>query len=425
MSEKKKFNFEEFSDKLLDKLMPFIDLFNKPYPRALQVGFTSLIPILTFGSLVLLINMLSLPGSFKEGLTILPFLTRFSPQMTLVYYFTFSFIAVPAVYFIANSYAKELEVEDRLTGGLAILCLLAATTTSLDEVGGLPLAGLGSGSLFTAMIVALVFVRITKFCYDHNINIKMPPEVPPAVADTFKVVVPFAITMLIFLAMNAAGINLNNLIVSIFTPILRVGDNVFSFCLWKTLSNILWFFGIHGDNAFASIVSPLQTQWTLENTAAYVAGEALPHIWTDYLMRVDMTSYAIIAVILLFCKSKQLRTVAKVSLPCIIFNIGEPILFGIPLVMNPFLFIPHLIASVGGFAIAYLGTALGVIGRMRMSMPWVLPNFIGYPIATGSLVGSIVILGLAFALGFVVYLPFLKMYDKKLVAEETGEAEAE
>jgi PTS system cellobiose-specific IIC component len=176
---------------------------------------------------------------------------------------------------------------------------------------------------------------------------------------------------------------------------------------------LLWWFGIHGPNVMGAVTTPFMTAAYAANNEAFAAGKPLPNIictpfGSAFFSHTGsgITGGLIIA-IMLFSKRDDYKAIARLAIPCGIFNINEPIIFGIPMVMNPLLGIPFFLAPVVSVTVGYILTVIGICPRFGVDAPWTTPTgILGFLAAGGNFMGGLSQL-LAFATSILVYTPFV------------------
>lgn len=306
------------------------------------------------------------------------------------------------------------------------------------DVGGWGYIGLnytGAAGLFTALIIGLVSSMIYVKLMTRGITIKLPDTVPPAVSRAFTAIIPgivaiYVAAILGYLSVSIFDLAIGDLILEyIQRPLLGLSQGLFSVVLVTFLVQVFWFFGLHGHNVLAPIMDGVYLPALISNTEAYQATQStadLPYIWT----RGSFDAYAqmggagitlgLIIAIFIFSKRKDARAIAKLSAPMGVFNINEPVIFGMPIVLNPFYIIPWLIIPPITATIAYLLTAAGVIPATFVVVPWVMPAGIHAYLSTGgSLLAGLVALFNLFV-SFAIWTPFVLLANRvnKVDAEE-------
>lgn len=301
-----------------------------------------------------------------------------------------------------------------------------------SSISGLDLSYLGAKGMFVAMILSILITWIYfKLVQNKKLTIKMPSSVPPAVSNSFTALIPAIIIgagvlVLRFLMSLTPFGDIHQLLYTIIqSPLEHLGGSIWTLLFLLFFSEVLWFFGIHGSMATSAIVYALYQPLELQNLAAYTHGQALPNIIT--LSFIDVFKgprhFALALILLLFCVSKHMKSVGKVAVIPALFGISEPMKFGIPMILNPILFIPMTLTPVVNVGMAYVATFLNWIPRMTgIRCPW---NFI---IISGLIVGdwrTAVLQVLQLLVDLAMYYPFVKFLDNQMKQKElNGEMEA-
>lgn len=311
----------------------------------------------------------------------------------------------------------------------AMLSLMAFLLIAAPlKAGALPAANLGGTGIFTAIIVAIFTVELTRFLKLRNIGIKLPEQVPEKIRQSFNMLIPALLIILTLYPLNLLiqhefGMVLPEAIMAVFKPLVSASDTLPAILLATLLCHILWFAGIHGAAIVGGILQPFYLVNLGANQTALAAGHPLPHVFIEAFWSFFITlggSGATLGLVLLYMRSKSvhLRSVGSLGLVPAIFNINEPIIFGSPLVMNPTLFIPFICAPMINATIAYFAIQAGWVGRVISLVPWTAPAPIGAAWGAGWVLGNGVLVILLIALDLLIYLPFFKVYEKELLAQE-------
>ena len=200
-----------------------------------------------------------------------------------------------------------------------------------------------------------------------------------------------------------------------------MGTSLFANSVLNILVQASWALGIH-PGYLTGTVGPIMFALDGANQAAYAAGQQVPNIIGMAFSYITTTAvlYPAIAVsILLFAKSGRLRTVGKVAVAPAFFGISEPLIFGLPIVLNPLILIPWLIAPALNFFVGYVLVSTGLVARAAGVIVFNVPMiFTG--LLNGSYTISLMEIGL-FMLDILLFFPFIKILDKKYSAEEQAE----
>ena len=415
--------FVNFLEKYLSG--PMARLSEQRHLRAVRDGVVSSLPFIIIGSLFLIVAMppvapdsaLGMWASSNAGQIMIPFrVTMFI--MTL--YVTFGI-----GYNLAQTYKL-----DPLTGGqLSIAALLMTITPQATDSGWmLPMANLGGQGLFVAILVSIFAVEVQRICKEKNLTIKMPEQVPSSISRSFAALFPVAIIIFVMGFITVfLGIDLHAVIGRLVAPLIVAGDSLPGVLLIVFLITFFWSFGIHGVSVIGAVARPLWQIYIEQNAAAAAAGEALPFVapetfyqWFVWIGGAGATLGLVIAVMIVG-RSKYLKTMGKVTALPALFNINEPIMFGLPIVLNPILIIPFITIPLVTTVISYLATLGGLVNATFITVPWTLPAPIGAFLATGGDWRAVVLVLINIAISTAIYLPFVKMYDSKLLKQEQGE----
>ncbi|MGM9985936.1 MAG: PTS cellobiose transporter subunit IIC [Bacillaceae bacterium] len=421
-------------EKLSKFLMPIAGkLNNNRYLAVLRDAFMLAFPLTVFGSIVVVLLNLPFLDSFLSETTITTLRDTFGVAQSA----TMSIMTVFVVFGIGYYLSKSYKVEAVFGGVVAFACFLFLTPFVTETANGETVSGvlsldrLGAKGMFLGMITAFVAAEIYRFVVQKDITIKMPDGVPPAVAKSFAALVPAFITLTVFLAIHAIvalgfKTNLHDVIYTMIqAPLTGLGGGIIPTLIVVFFIQVLWFFGLHGQIIMNSVMDPIWNTLAIENLDAYTATGEVPNIISKPFMEVFTVgmggtgmTLAVIVAILLFIKSKQMKEVAKLGAAPGIFNVNEPIIFGLPVVMNPLIIIPWILAPMVVVGFTYFVMSIGLVPPPTgVTVPWTVPIGISGYLATNSLWGS----ALQFVNFFIVlaiWLPFLKIIDRANMQKE-------
>lgn len=289
----------------------------------------------------------------------------------------------------------------------------------------------GAMGMFVAMVTVFVVGYIYRLCIDKNLVIKMPEGVPPGISNAFSALIPFAISYFIcWFVRTMMGFDLAQLFVDIFQPIFSASDNIILFTFRVFIALLFWSVGVHGDNILGGIIDPVKLVWISNNAEAAKNGVALtelPHIWTTGLERSIMYVAALwgLAFWMYFSRHKATRLLAVASTPSTIFGIIEPVVFGLPVILNPILMIPWVLSGTISAFIGYGLMSMGFINRFFVELPWATPAPIIAVVGTGGDWKALLVVLQAFLVGIVVYYPFFRALEKQTDLEEAEKGKLE
>lgn len=412
-------------DMLNKHIMPLATkLGQNRYLTVLRDAFMLSFPLTMFGSIVVVItNLPFFNDATKATLTSLLGNGQNATMSIMTVFVTFGI-----GYYLSDSY----DVDGIFGGAVAFASFLILTpfmmTTDkgVDVSGVLSLDRLGAKGMFLGMIAAFIaaelYCRFTK----KGWQIKMPDGVPPAVSKSFAALIPAVLTLTIFLAVQAAvtglfNVNLHDVIYEVIQkPLVGLGSSLPATLVALFFVQLLWFFGLHGQIIVNSVMDPIWNTLMLENLDAYKAGRALPHIITKPFMETFTVglggsgmTLAVVILMAFVMKKKQYRDVGRLALAPGLFNVNEPVIFGMPIVLNASIFIPWLIAPLIVTILNYTVMAIGLVpAPTGVSVPWTVPIFFSGMLATNSVLGGILQLIDVVIVG-LIWFPFLKMLDRQ------------
>lgn len=424
---------DTFMAKFEDVFLPLANKLNtNRVIQSVSRGLMSMLAVLMVGALGAI--FLNLPiDAYQQFITS----TNLKGVFQTLVNATTNMFALYAAFGIAFAYARETKHDAFIAGFISLVSFLVITPMvtqgeGWEAVTNLPLSWLGATGLFTAMFVAIVSTKIYVKISDMGLVIKMPDGVPEFVSRSFVGIIPGLIIVILFavlsyvVSLTPFG-NVHQLIYGVIgMPLQSLGNNVFTALLIYFLSGLCWFFGIHGIAVVGAII-PIWFGADFANMGAMAAGVAnseLPNIitysWINVVSSPGGAGATIGLVIWLtfFSKTKRYKAFGKVAFVPSLFNINEPVTFGLPCVLNPVLMIPYIFLPVINIMIAYALTVSGILPR----------SFgIGAPMGTPLVVQAIFTGGwklalfqaFAIVLSLAVYYPFFRILEKKQLEEES------
>ena len=422
-------------NKFVDGLMNGATKFaNQRHIAAVRDGFIELMPLTIIASVWVLVNNMLL----NPDTGLLRFIPNTGMYMDIggyVYNATLGILAILIAFTTGSRLAKSYGQEGNIggyTGVASFVTLLPSTAmvTSIDgetfEAGGVLTQGLTSATgMFLAIVAALFGVTLlSKLTKIEALKISMPESVPPTIAKSFNVLIPIFIVTLVFaivqfLIVLLFDTDIPTLITTFFqTPLVGSLQTLPGILLYVFLSNLLWAFGIHGTSILGSIGEPLMLTALQENIDALNVGDELPHIVTKPF--IDAFGWmggggnliCLVIAIMIISKREDYRTITKIGIIPSMFNISEPLMFGLPVVFNPLLAIPLIIVPSVTISIAYIATNVGLIAKTAAMIPWTTPPLISSFLATSGDWRAVLLQGLLIALGTIIYMPFVQMTNK-------------
>ena len=452
-------------DKLEKILMPMAEAIGRnKYLIAIRDGFLVSTPLLIVGSIFLLLANFPIQAwtdfiaNVQIGSSNLA--TLLSKQSDA----TFTIMAIFATMGIGYSFAKQLKTSGifgaavslmawfilmpySITGSISAMFDANGAAMEVVEgakatVTGVDLGWLGAKGIFMGIICGLVSVHVYAWVEKKGWVIKMPAGVPPTVVQSFAALIPAGIVMTMFFVINtifvACGTDAFTFIFTFLqTPLLGLGDTLGAMVIAYIFLHLFWFFGVNGGSVVGAVFNPILQTLALENLNLYrevgVQGYTVAngaHIISQQFQDLFATwggcgsTLSLLIAMLLFCKSKRITELGKLALIPGFFGINEPIVFGLPIVLNPSIIIPFVLVPTINIVVSYAAMAIGLFPPCNgINIPWTMPIFFSGLLATNwvGAVFQVVML----IVGVFIYMPFIKSMDKQYLADEAAAAQAE
>lgn len=434
---KEELDLETFMNWVEEKLVPpMAKIGSQRHLLAIRNGVVSTLSLILIGTFFLIFNNLPFPG-WPE------FIAPFSATLVLPFRMTMGLMAIYATFVMGSDLAKSYKL-DSVTGGILslgaffMLQMPVNVTTPEESPLGfvLPMASLGASGMFAGILSMIFAVEIYRFFQTHHITIKMPEQVPPAVSRSFEALIPGGVILVtLWLIRGVLGFDVNAALLALFSPLTNIlGNNLFGALVPMFLIHLLWSFGIHGMSIVGSVVRPLWLIMLDDNVNAIASGTSqtqLPYIAPEPFFQWTVTiggagTTIVVSFLFLFmCKSKFLKEVGRFTMVPSIFNINEPMIFGAPMMLNPYMFIPFNLVPLVLTTISYLAVKFGMVNGFSIIPAWTLPAPIGGYLASGNDWRMIILILVNLVIATVIYYPFVKAYDKKMLSDEqSGTTEA-
>ncbi|MFI3166939.1 MAG: PTS transporter subunit EIIC [Bacillota bacterium] len=378
------------------------------YLIALRDAFIAMMPIIIAGSVASLLNVLvrDIPASLPTVAWLQGLPTFFGWLITIngnVWWGTTAMMGLILVITLGYNLAKNWDVDPLAGAVVALAGYIAANPQGVDGWGFIHWSFTSTSALFTAILLSTIASFIYIALCKSKLKINMPEGVPPAVAAAFSALIPgiisvFSLAAIYYFFNMITGTDINSMIYAfVQEPAMAATQNYFVVLFFSLLVQILWFFGLHGTNILGVVFDGVYAAAGVANATALGAGEALPYMWTKTSFEIfgwmggAGCTLALLVAVLIFSKKEGPKTIGKIAAPMGVFNINEPVTFGIPLVLNPLYFFPFLLISPLLISIGYFVTFIGLVPPATVVLPWITPPVIGALIAT-NWVGGLVAL---------------------------------
>ncbi|QPB56167.1 lactose-specific PTS transporter subunit EIIC [Lacticaseibacillus paracasei] len=416
-------------NKVFDKLKPVFEAIaaNK-YVSAIRDGFIACMPIIIFSSIFMMVAYVPNAWGFYWP-------DNVTNALMVAYNYSMGLLAL----FVAGTTAKNLTDSKNLelpkTNQINPVAVIVASEIAFVILSILPLKTgvdltyMGTQGLICAYIVGLIVPNIYYVCIKNNVTIKLPAQVPGNIAQSFKDLIPMGLSVTTFWLFGvgfkaATGTVLPRWIIQVLSPLFQASDSYLGLALIAGAMAFFWFCGVQGPSIVQPAVVPIMIANTAANLQQYQAGQHVSHVLAmntmDYVMNFGGTgSTLVVAFIMLFAaRSAQLKAVGKAAFVPGTFSVNEPVLFGMPIIMNPMFFIPFLATPIVNVCLFKFFVSVLGMNSMMYTMPWTVPAPIGILISTGFAPLAFAFVLLTLVLDVAIYFPFIRVYDSTLLAEE-------
>lgn len=422
------------------------------YFRAMRDAFAMVVPFLVLtGFIILFNNVLIDPNGFMSNWVASETLMSMQMFGAKIINGTMNILSLLIVILISYSLSISRKAKNPIIPVVvAIACMVALMPTTANLVpvdakdavaisGVIPFSLTNAGGMFVAIFTGILatefFIKLSNI---KRLQIKMSGNIPAAVITTFNSLIAVMITICTFalcsfLIVLFTGYEINEIIIQVIqAPLVHLTTSLPGFLILCIFTNLLFFFGIHAGGIINPILEPPLLVAMQQNVEAYAAQDEIPNIivlpFRDIYGHLGGTgsTIALLICIFIWSKRREHKQFAKMVVPTSVFNINEPIVFGFPIVFNPFMLIPFVFGPMVLFMIAYFATALGLVSPIVAYVPWSVPPLInGYMASAGDL-RNVVLQLILIVVQILMYVPFLKMYERSLdIMDQERIAESE
>lgn len=404
------------------------------YLMAIRDGMIMTMPLIMIGSFFMVIASLPIPG-WEDWLAtygIGDILWKGTGS-------SFDLMGLIAAFAITYSYVNAKNQDGVAAGIVSLSAFVTATPFIASDAGnGIPTNYTGSSGILVALVIGITSGIIYSWFIDRDYEIKMPDGVPPAISRSFSALLPgltiISGWLIIYGILEAIGIgNIHDIIgIVLGGPLGLLSDNLIGTLVVTLIHGLFWFMGIHGGNTIHAIMRPLWMANSGENLAAFQAGEELPHVVTQQFIEyfVHMggggATLALVLVIAIIARQKRASAVTKAMAPVTllpgIFNINEPVMFGLPIVLNFKMLIPFILVPMVNATIAYTTMAIGLVPRtIGIDVGWTMPPIINGYLGTGNSIIAALLQVILIIIDMGIYYIFYREIEKENRALELEE----
>lgn len=438
---------QTFMEKLEEKLMPLAaKISGNAHLQSIRDGFALAMPLLIIGSMFMLISnfpiqswMDLLRSTEINGNTIASYFSAATNA-------SFTIMSIFVVIGIGHAYGTRLKVDPLFSGVVSLVSWFILMPFSFEftpegseealTIDGLSFDWLGSKGVFIGIISAFLAVRIYKMIVDKGFVIKMPAGVPPTVGQSFAALLPAAFVMTSFVLIKFVFTltpweNAFNFVYSVLQlPLQHIGGSLTAMVLVYLFAHALWFLGIHGTNITDSMFMPVLYALSAENLAKVSAGQLPENIINVQFQNLFATyggagsTLSLLIVAVMISKSKRLKQLSRLSILPAVFGINEPVIYGLPIVLNPLLLVPFILVPTINIIISYITMNIGLVPIPNgIIMPWTTPPVVSGFLSSnwqGALLQVVLII-----IGCIIYYPFVAAVDRNNLIQEESEESVE
>lgn len=415
----------------LEKHQAFFEKISRNiYLMAIKDGFLAAMPIILFSSIFILLS--NIPPLIGIKIPV-----ELNAWFNKIYNYTMGFVG----FYVAGTTAKALtgSMNKRMKGGK----FLNNTSTAIAAMVGFMLLAIGTSKsgnylltffgtqgILSAFVAAFVTVHVYKFCVQRDLAIKMPKEVPGAISQNFRDIIPFGFATLIFSGIDVLvrlwlKVPFGAMIATLLGPIFKGAESYpgIMMLIWFLIP-MFWFLGIHGPSVVKPALESALFGNTTANLALFKAGNfpfhALTENFGNFVGELGGTgaTFVVPFIFIFLMKSKQLKAIGKASIIPVMFAVNEPLLFGAPIILNPYFLIPLVVAPMVNVVIGKAFIDLQLMHGFMYVLSWALPGPIGAFLDTNFQWSAIVLMIILLAVDTLIYLPFVKAYDVSLLEHE-------
>lgn len=424
---------------LEEKFTPFAArLGANKYLGAIRDGITISLPLIMIGSFFMVLASMPIPGweTFVNDSGLADILWKGTGS-------SFDLMGLVAAFGIAYSLTRGNGHDGIAAGIISLSAFVTATPFVASDAGnGIPTGYTGSKGILLALLIGLTTGIVFSWFIDKDYQIKMPEGVPPAIARSFSALIPGVVILSFWLAVygilqSAAIGNIHDVVgVVLGGPLGLLGNNIFGTVIATGLNSLFWFVGIHGGNTVNAVMAPIWRGNSGANLAAFQAGEELPHIITqqfiDYFIYMGGggATLGLVIVLAILARRRQASSITKTMAPLTllpgIFNINEPAMFGLPIVLNFQLLIPFALTPMVNAIIAYTAMATGLVPLTTgIDVGWTMPPVLNGFLATNNSVAAALLQVVLIVIDMGIYYVFYRGIELNNIAQEQTEMEGQ
>lgn len=407
-----------------EKIVPAITKFtNFKFVKCMQSGIMACMPATIIGSICMLLMSAPFPkdSTFALAVAWQNFSAANKEWLNLGYQLG---INAAGFYILFGMVVAVCKIEQAPVVNNMVLSVFAFVCLQCGFLkdGGLDIKFWGAQGMMAALVVGFLVSEFNIWLLKHGLKIKLPDSVPPFAAEPINAllanVTVAAAVFAVKLILGSFGFTVGSLINTLFAPLFSATDTFVAVMVYCILVRVLWFFGLHGNSIAGTVVNVVLTANLVANAEAIMAGKPAPHIFNSAFQQWTTTGIlAIVIATMIVARSKQLKAISKIAIVPALFNIGEPLTFGLPLVLNFDIVIPYLLVFAINGAVPYLACKMGFMSIPYLSVPFTIPAVFKVFLMSMDIRAVLVYL-VNMTLSILIMIPALRKYDKRLLAEE-------
>lgn len=409
---------------LENKFVPLASKFgSQRHLLAIRDAFISIMPLAIIGSLSILVN--NFPISSYQAYMLSLFGSKWASFSNYIYSGTFAIMSLLIVFSISYNLAQSYDSDPLLAALISFSAFIITIIQADAQSFRIPFRWLDSSGLLVAILVGILATEIyVKMMYLIKARKrKEKGAMAPILNRYFLALIPTTLIFFIFALIRLffAFLGIENIIAEIYSliqlPLMGLANNLFTALFIVLVGHFFWFLGLHGTNILEPVIQTLYLPALQENIEAASSNLPIPNIFTKpffdsfVYLGGSGTTLSLLIAIYLFSNSKRKRDLMKLSSTQAIFNINEPILYGLPIVMSPVYLIPFILTPLVLTLSSYFAILSGFVPKTIALVPWGTPPIISGFLVTGSFAGSFLQI-FNILIGVMIYFPFLSLAEK-------------
>lgn len=416
--------------KQIEKAKPFFEKISRNiYLGAIRDGFLTAMPAILFSSIFIMIA--AVPEVFNLALP-----AALSSWLWKIYGYSMGvvglLVAGTTARCLANSVNRQLSDTGKqineVSVMLASICgFLMLSASQID--GGISTDSMGTKGLIASFVAAFITVNVYKFCVVRDLTIKMPKEVPGTITQMFRDIIPFSLATFSAVIIDTVVRLFNDVsfaewVIELLQPLFSAADGYVGIAIiWGAMA-LFWFVGVHGPSIVEPAIAAIIYANVETNFELFKNGEQASKVLTvglgNFVGTMGGTGATLVVpfLLMIFAHSKQLKAVGKASFIPTSFAVNEPLLFATPIILNPYFFIPFLLAPIVNVWIFKFFVDVFKMNSFITVLPWATPAPIGLILGTGFSLLAVALAVVLIVVDAIIYLPFIKAYDAELVQQE-------